>query len=106
MSIVPALWWGIPVVLSLSAQLLLLVANRAAVCASENKTTQAIPWLRGQRMDTGVVDSTSSTGRPVDFETRLRITEMALGIIWVYPPPTHTHLSSPLVKLSRTNNPS
>ncbi|OIW30807.1 hypothetical protein CONLIGDRAFT_679561 [Coniochaeta ligniaria NRRL 30616] len=87
MSILPALWWGIPVALRLLAQLIVLVGNSSAVCGYEDKT-QAIPWLRGYgRMAPDVGGSGSSSGsdplaNSIDFETRLRITEMALGIVW------------------------
>ncbi|KAB5547171.1 N-glycosylation protein-domain-containing protein [Coniochaeta sp. 2T2.1] len=85
MSILPALWWGIPVALRLLAQVLVLVGNSRAVCASSG-----IPWLRGY----GKPDLRGGGGKGgggemydldlggLDFETRLTMTEMALGIIW------------------------
>ncbi|KAB5559967.1 N-glycosylation protein-domain-containing protein [Coniochaeta sp. 2T2.1] len=73
MSILPALWWGIPVALRLLAQVVVLVGNSRAVCASSG-----IPWLKGYKP--ADLDMAGLGG--LDFETRLTMTEMALGIIW------------------------
>jgi len=79
MSILPALWWGVPVALRLLAQVVVLIGNNPAVCAYQDRTLSGIPWLRGYKPDLGgeVVDTS------LDFETRLTMTETALGIIWV-----------------------
>jgi hypothetical protein len=85
LSILPALWWGIPVALRLLAQAIVLVGNSSAACAYEDRT-QSIPWLRGyERIAPGLAGS-SDTLASIDFETRLRMTEMALGIVWVLLP--------------------
>lgn len=84
MSILPALWWGVPVALRLLAQVIVLVGSSSATCAYEDRT-QGIPWLRGYGRIAGESgnDSVGLEDTPLDFETRLRITEMALGIVWV-----------------------
>ncbi|KAH8907757.1 hypothetical protein BR93DRAFT_926777 [Coniochaeta sp. PMI_546] len=83
MSILPALWWGVPVALRLLAQLVVLVGSSSAARAYADKT-QSIPWLRGYgRIDAAPDISHDTLGGSIDFETRLMITEMALGIVWV-----------------------
>jgi len=82
LSILPALWWGVPVALRLLAQLIVLLGNTTASCSYEDKTqSSSVPWLREYgRIGPDLGDIPQHT---VDFETRLRMTEMALGIVWV-----------------------
>jgi hypothetical protein len=98
LSILPALWWGIPLALRLLAQVIVLVDNAAASYAREDRT-QSIPWLREySRIAPDLVGSDNT----MDFETRLRMTEMALGIIWVTPPFSSSSFS---IYISLTGHP-
>lgn len=84
LSILPALWWGVPVAVRLLAQAILLAGSSSVACAYEHKT-QSIPWLRGLAPD---LQGSGADAASIDFETRLRMTEMVLGIVWVrFPPP-------------------
>ena len=89
LSILPALWWGVPVALRLLVQLIALLGNTAAACSYDDRT-QGIPWLR----DYGRIAAADLRDVPqtIDFETRLRLTEMALGIVWVNLPLRLLHL--------------
>lgn len=80
LSTVPAFWWGLPVAMRLLAQGVLLVSGQqgGTVCV-DGKRQGSSTWLWGY--------AAGATGKGndgwADFETRLRVTEMALGIVWV-----------------------
>lgn len=111
LSILPALWWGVPVALRILAQAVVLAGNSSAVWAYAQKT-QSIAWLRDYGRLTP--DLGSGADSSLDFETRLRMTEMVLGIVWVrlpfplspspFPSPT-AQLTTPAMVISAPPQP-
>jgi hypothetical protein len=81
LSCLPAVWWGLPVALGLLAEahLWYIVETGMGSCSADNSLCLAgLSWLKGRVSGTGV-----DLGVEAVLERRLRVTETALGIVWV-----------------------